>query len=80
MLLTPCKYSFQDLINAAGPDANMSTHNLYSMTQYNRNNEVKKLCKLSGWFYQDVEKKEGKNNIIYTAFSPHLVPTVFFFY
>ena len=66
-LVKPCKYSFQDLMKAAGRDTNMTE--LYAMTQTRRNNEVKIMCRVAGWYWHDV----FHGNVIYTAFSPERV-------
>lgn len=65
-LLNPCKYSFNDLLLAAKKDGN--TDELYSMTQQQRNNEVKELCIKSGWYWHDIV---GKDGVVYTSFSPY---------
>lgn len=68
MLLNPCKYSFDDLLIAAGhpPD----TTELYTLSQFDRNKTVKKLCDIAGWYYEDMP---GNDGIIYTAFSPYQI-------
>lgn len=60
-----CKYSFSDLLEAAGIEKNFKNV-LYSMSQEERNNYVKILCEKTGWYYTDIKS----NNVIYTAFSP----------
>lgn len=69
-LLNPCKYSFKDLLYAVSKEYDPNTIKiLYSLSQKERNIEVKRLCKLAGWYYQDVV---GTDKIVYTAFSPYL--------
>lgn len=69
-LLNPCKYSFHDLLYAVYKDYNTQHIKiLYSLSQEERNLEVKRLCNMAGWYYQDVT---GSDKIIYTAFSPYL--------
>ena len=63
-LINPCRYSFEDLIKAS--ETEISLQKLYAMSQEERNNRVKEMCKLAKWYYTDVEK-EG---MVYTAFSP----------
>lgn len=64
-LVDPCKYSFSDLLRAAGREANSSETR--GMTQARLNNEVKMLCADAGWHWHDVN-----NRTIFTAFSPEL--------
>lgn len=66
-LVNPCKYSFKDLLRAAGQSE--STEVLYRLTQGERNVEVRKLCSQAGWFWRDIRTTSG---IIYTAFSPEI--------
>lgn len=69
-LLNSCKYSFHDLLYAVYKDYDPNHIKiLYSLSQNERNLEVKRLCKIAGWYYQDVI---GSDKIIYTAFSPHI--------
>jgi len=64
-LINPCSYSFNDLIKASQSQINAQT--LYAMSQPGRNIEVKNMCKIAGWFWEDVV---GSDGILYTAFSP----------
>lgn len=66
-LKNPCSYSFKDLLIAANhpPD----TTELNTMSQDDKNLMVKALCLIAGWYYQDIN---GRDGIIYTAFSPEL--------
>lgn len=64
LLIEACKYSFSDLLKAAGE--NSDTSELYSLPQIHRNSRVKLLCDKAGWFWHDV-KKDG---CVYTSFSP----------
>ena len=64
-LINPFSYSFKDLIKASKYPIEPKT--LYSMSQPNRNIEVKKMYKLAGWFWEDII---GNDGISYTAFSP----------
>lgn len=66
-LKNPCQYSFNDLLIVS--KTNITLQQLYSLSQYDRNTQVKKMCKIAGWYYNDVI---GTNNITYTAFSPEL--------
>lgn len=68
MLENPCKYSFKDLLLAANKSTN--TSELYSYTQTKRNKVVKELCRISGWYWEDIK---GKDGIVYTAFSPKIL-------
>lgn len=65
-----CKYSFHDLLYAVYKEYDPKRIEvLYSLTQQERNLEVKRLCKIAGWYFQDVI---GSDKIVYTAFSPYL--------
>jgi len=64
-LKDPCKYSFEDLVKAANQKVNLKL--LYAMEQSEINATVKWLCNKAGWYYEDVEGKDGET---YTAFSP----------
>jgi len=66
-LLNPCKYSFNDLIKAS--NFQISTEDLYNMSQKERNKYVKNMCNKAKWFFEDVI---GNDNITYTSFSPYL--------
>ena len=66
-LVDPCKYSFDDLIRASKDT--ISTKELYSKSQYEKNDYVKKMCEKAGWFWKDIVS----NGIVYTAFSPFCV-------
>ncbi len=69
-LLNSCKYSFNDLLCAVPKEHHIiDIKTLYSLPQKDRNIEVKKLCKLAGWYYKDII---GTDKIVYTAFSPYL--------
>ena len=65
-LIDWCSYSFQDLMRAAG--WNDDTTKLYAMSQEDRNEEVKKMCRDSGWYWKDMKSYDT----IYTAFSPNI--------
>lgn len=65
-LVNPCKYSFRDLIDAAGMEVNIEK--LYKISQKDRNNEVKKLCRKAGWYFCDTIY----SGEIYTSFSPEV--------
>jgi len=71
MLINPCKYSFKDLLTAADAAAvskkPIETAALYKLSQQDRNRVVKDLCKICGWYFEDVK---GSDGVIYTAFSP----------
>ena len=74
ILVNSCKYSFKDLLYAAkllegSEEIDKYLKNLYSMSQKDRNIEVKKLCKKSMWYFNDVI---GKDGIVYTSFSPNI--------
>jgi hypothetical protein len=66
-LYQPCKYSFQELLETAG-ESNIKER-IYSISQEERNKEVKRICKKIGWFYKDTL---GSDGVTYTAFSPKL--------
>ena len=81
-LLNPCKYSFKDLVFATNlsyteyeseaesmKSIDKYLKILYSLSQVEKNNEIKKLCKESGWYFKDVI---GDDGIIYTSFSPFI--------
>lgn len=59
-----CTYSFKDLMRAAGRSDDTTV--LYEMSQEDRNEEVKKMCQESGWYWKDMKSYEKT----YTAFSP----------
>lgn len=63
-LISPCHYSFQDLMRAASRGTD--TTELYGMSQDLRNEEVKKMCADAGWYWRDV----SCGGVVYTAFSP----------
>lgn len=64
-LKNPCKYSFEALYIAANEIKN--PNNLLS--QQDRNNEVKRLCEKTGWYWVEVVGTDGKK---YYAFSPEI--------
>ena len=76
MLVNPCNYSFRDLLNTVfkskytQDQINTYLQNLYNLSQYERNNVVKYLCKEAHWYFEDIK---GSDGIIYTAFSPEKV-------
>lgn len=68
-LLNPCKYSFFDLMQAAGELCDeYILDDLYALSQSERNNRVKILCDKAKWYWKDVMV----DGITYTAFSPKL--------
>jgi len=69
-LITPCKYSFEDLLNAFSRKTGfkIDKNELYKLNQQDRNDIVKELCKYSQWYWSDII---GSDGIIYTAFSPN---------
>ena len=68
-LYNPCKYSFKDLIKAAGKKNDILI-TIYSLPQTQKNAVVKELCYIANWYYEDVETENGET---YTAFSPDIV-------
>ncbi len=68
MLLNPCKYSFKDLLIQTTDT--ITTQELYSLTQSERNQKVKELCLKAGWYWED---QFGNDGIMYTAFAPQKI-------
>ena len=66
-LVNSCKYSFKELVKAAGKSGDVLVL-LYSMSQHERNAIIKELCYISGWHFKDIEV-DGE---MYTAFSPKI--------
>ena len=68
-LVTPCKYSFRDLLAAALPqnDVNAEHEKLMAMTRTARNDRVKQLCCECGWHSRSII---GSDGLEYEAFSP----------
>jgi len=66
-LKNPCSYSFEALYKAARE--NIDSTRLNKMSQVQRNEEVKRLCEIADWYYEDVV---GNDGITYTAFSPEI--------
>jgi hypothetical protein len=52
------------------PSNKEAIQKLYSITQKERNMEVKNMCKMAGWFWKDVKGIDGQ---IYTSFSPEKI-------
>lgn len=71
-LYYPCDYSFADLRTEARDEgySPQSLKTLYSMSQHDKNVEVKRMCNYAGWYWQDII---GFGNVTYTAFSPDIV-------
>ena len=74
----PCMYSFEDLVSstyetilARGGYLSKKQLNklLLNVTQFKRNDSVKMMCNISGWYWCDVV---GSDMITYTTFSPNL--------
>lgn len=66
-LYKTCEYSFNDLIKTSGDLC--SIEYLLNLSQEKRNEVVKELCGISGWYWKDVKGNDGK---VYTSFSPYL--------
>lgn len=66
-LRNPCKYSFSDLLKAANADSKDIVL-FYNMTIEERNNEIKRLCRIAKWYYKDVRYGDK----IFTSFSPEI--------
>jgi hypothetical protein len=66
-LVSPCKYSFNDLIKAS--NSSIEIQKLNTMTQDKINDVVKQMCLKADWYYKDV----CVNGITYTSFSPNAV-------
>ena len=67
ILYKPCNYSFNDLIKASGSPYDVEY--LLNVSLEKRNEMVKELCGISGWYWKDVK---GNDNNMYTSFSPYL--------
>lgn len=69
-LVDVCKYSFNDLIlESKFP---ISTKDLYSMSNEEKNMCVKRMCIMASWYWKDVVGKTNDNKpVIYTSFSPN---------
>lgn len=65
-LKNPCNYSFADLVKASGNQITLEL--LYSISQNSRNDIVKQLCKIAGWYTKD----RYVNGQHFVAFSPEI--------
>ncbi len=67
MLDNTCRYSFQNLFDAANQYFDKPL--FYKLSQEDINRKCKELCALANWGWED---RLGSDGIVYTAFAPYL--------